>query len=333
MSRRSVISLFAPLVLAFVTASCGKDEAPPPAGSARKVLLQLNWKPEPEFGPFYAAEVGGHFRTAGLEVEIRAGGSGAPTTDLLAAKQVPFAIVSADQIILSRAIGKKIVGIFAVYQKDPMCLMTHKARGLKSLPELLKAPGTLAIERGMPFATWLEKTVGFGPARIVPSPYGDLKYLRSDPTYALQGFATSEPIAAKRQGIDVDVFLVADLGFDTYQTVLAVHEDTLAQDVDLVVRMVRAVTKGWEGYMKEPGPVNAVMGKLNTTMDAETFAAVTTAQIPHVVSDATKARGPGTMSLERWQKLSAQMTESGVVKAGVDPASCFRDPVEMLKSK
>lgn len=322
----------ATLALLLVAASCGEDDVPP-AGAFRKVTVQLNWKPEPEFGPFFAAEVGGHFQAEGLDVELRAGGSGAPTSDLLAAKQVPFAIVSADQIILSRAVGKKIVGVFAVYQKDPMCLMTHKARGIKSLPDLLKAPGTLAIERGMPFATWLEKTIGFGTAKIVPSPYGDLKYLRTDANYALQGFATSEPIAARRQGLDVDVFLVADLGFDTYQTVLAVHEDTLTQDPDLVVRMVRAVSKGWEGYMKNPLPVNDVMAKLNTTMDAETFAAVTTAQIPHVVSEDTSTRGPGTMSLVRWQKLSSQMAEAGVVRSVVDPASCFRDPVELLKAK
>ena len=69
---------------------------------------------------------------------------------MVATKQVPFAVVSADQIVVARSMGKKIVGIFAVYQKDPMCIITHKARGLGSLEAVVKAPGTLAIERGMP---------------------------------------------------------------------------------------------------------------------------------------------------------------------------------------
>lgn len=320
--------------LAALLCACSKQETAPAApGAPRKVTLQLNWKAEPEFGPFYAAEQAGHFQEQGLDVELRQGGSGAPTTDLLATKQVAFAIVSGDQVVLSRAVGKKLVALFAVYQKDPMCLMTPKARGLKTLADVVHAPGTLAIERGMPFATWMEKTIGFGPALVVPSPYGDLKYLKGDPNYAMQAFATSEPIAAKKAGLDVDVFLVADAGFNPYQTILAVHEDTLAQDPDLVRRMLAAVTAGWRDYLADPSATNARMATLNPTMDAQTFAAVAEAQKPHVLSDETTSRGPGTMNLARWKQLVEQMTTSGVVRQPVDPASCFRDPVELLAGK
>jgi NitT/TauT family transport system substrate-binding protein len=326
-----LLPLTACLAAVLALASCAKPEAP--SGGPQKVTLQLNWKAEPEFGPFYAAERGGYFQKNGLDVELRQGGSGAPTTDLLATKQVEFAIVSADQVVIARSVGKKIVGIFAVYQKDPMCLMTHKARNIATLADLVHAPGTLAMERGMPFASWIDKTIGFGPARIVPSPYGDLKYLQGDPDYAMQAFATSEPIAAKRLGIDVAVFLVADAGFNPYQTVLAVHEDTLREEPDLVVRMLKAVTTGWRDYLSDPAPTNAVMAKANPTMDAATFAAVAEAQKPHVVSDETTKRGPGTMSLTRWTTLVEQMTIAGVVRTPVDPDSCFRDPVGLLAGK
>lgn len=317
-------------MLALFSACAKEVPAPAAPGAPRQVTLQLNWKAEPEFGPFYAAAQGGHFKEQGLEVELRQGGSGAPTTDLLATKQVAFAIVSGDQIVLSRAVGKKLVGIFAVYQKDPMCLMTLKARGIATLADLVHAPGTLAIERGMPFATWIEKTIGLGSALVVPSPYGDLKYLKGDPNYAMQAFATSEPIAAKKAGLDVDVFLVADAGFNPYQTILAVHEDTLAGDPDLVLRMLKAVTAGWRDYLADPSATNATMTGLNPTMDAATFAAVAEAQKPHVVSAETTLRGPGTMNLTRWKQLVQQMTISGVVRQAVDPGSCFRDPVELL---
>lgn len=318
------------VVAALAAVVTGCSEAPPPADAKRQVTLQLNWKPEPEFGPFYAAAENGRFAAEGLEVELRPGGSGAPTTDLLATGQVPFAIVSGDQIVLARAVGKRIVGIFAVYQKDPTAFMTQKARGIASFRDLMHAPGTLAMERGMPFVSWIEKTIGLGPARIVPSPYGDLKYLRSDPAYAMQAFATAEPVAAKKQGIEVDVFLVADAGFDPYNTVLAVHEDTLANDADLVRRMLRATTAGWRDYLADPKATNETMAKLNPTMDLETFAAIAETQKPHVRSADTETRGPGAMNLERWTRLVAQMTGSGVVPAKVEPAECFRDPVALL---
>jgi hypothetical protein len=68
-------------------------------------------------------------------------------------------------------------------------------------------------------------------------------------------------------------------------------------------------------------------------MDAATFAAVAEAQKPHVTSDETTQRGPGTMTLTRWNTLVEQMTTAGVVRTPVDPASCFRDPVELLAGK
>jgi NitT/TauT family transport system substrate-binding protein len=295
----------------FGVLACSDDKpaasAPNEPSPPKKVTLQLNWKPEPEFGPFYAAQVIGAFAERGLEVELRPGGSGAPTTELLGAKNVPFAMVSADEIIRARAVGNKLVGIFAVYQKDPMAQMTHRARGLTSLAEVIKAPGTLALERGAPFATWFEKTVGYGPAKIVPSPYGDLSF--------------------------VDVFLIADAGYNAYQTVLAIHEDLLTEDAALVKKMLEAVTAGWRAYQSDPKATNAAMAKLNPTMDAETFAAITEAQRTHVESDATRERGPGTMDLARWQTLVKQMTDTGLITKPVDPAACFRDPVALLAGK
>jgi NitT/TauT family transport system substrate-binding protein len=175
--------------------------------------------------------------------------------------------------------------------------------------------------------------VGYGPAKIVPSPYGDLSFLRNDPNYAMQGFATSEPVAARKLGLDVDVFLIADAGYNAYQTVLAIHEDLLTEDAKLVKNMLEAVTAGWRTYQSDPKATNAAMAKLNPTMDAATFEAVTEAQRAHVESDATRARGPGTMELARWQTLVTQMTDAGLIKTPVDPASCFRDPVGLLVGK
>ncbi len=61
MHRRSFLSL-----CAAVLAACSK-----PA----KIRLALNWKPDPQFGGFYAAPYDKH----GLDVEILPGGAGTPT--------------------------------------------------------------------------------------------------------------------------------------------------------------------------------------------------------------------------------------------------------------
>ena len=81
------------IVAAAISAGCGKEND----SSRAAVTLQLNWKPEPQFGGFYAAEVDGIYARHGLNVRITAGGAGAPTVDMIGAGTVPFAIVSADE--------------------------------------------------------------------------------------------------------------------------------------------------------------------------------------------------------------------------------------------
>ena len=125
------------IVAAAISAGCGKgnDESSRPA-----VSLQLNWKPEPQFGGFYAAEIDGIYARHGLNVTITAGGAGAPTIDMIGAGTVPFAIVSADEIVRARAMGNLVVALFAVYQTNPQGIMTRASRGFKTLARRLHPP-------------------------------------------------------------------------------------------------------------------------------------------------------------------------------------------------
>ena len=60
---------------AFILAGC-KDDKP---GVALKgdVSLTLDWRPEPEFGGFYAAQQNGAFAKHNLDVTIKSAGEGA----------------------------------------------------------------------------------------------------------------------------------------------------------------------------------------------------------------------------------------------------------------
>ncbi len=54
------------------------------AANADPVQLALNWKAEPQFGGFYAAQVLGLYAKNSLDVAIIEGGSGTPTIQMLA---------------------------------------------------------------------------------------------------------------------------------------------------------------------------------------------------------------------------------------------------------
>ena len=326
MKRTFVVFLLAALL---GIQGCSKSSNEPTDGqagesSAAQLVLQLNWKPEPEFGGFYAAQLDNLYRQHGLNVAIRPGGPGTPTPDMLGAGTVDFAIIGGDEIIRARAHGNNIVALFAVYQTDPHAIMTRADRGFTSLADVFTHEGTLALERGLPYADYLEKKYGFGKLRIVPSPFGDLSLYRTDPNYSMQVFVTAEPFAAKKIGIEPKTFLIADSGYNPYMTILATSESYLRTHPQTVDRLISAVREGWRNYLADPVKTNEYMGTLNPTMSQETFAAAAETQKP-MVETADPAR-LGTMTLERWQTLMQQLVELKVIDRPIDVKSIYYQP-------
>jgi NitT/TauT family transport system substrate-binding protein len=318
--------LFVSLLTTVIALGCGKEKEPASGANLRRVTLQLNWKPEPQFGGFYAAELNGAYRKHGLDVTVTAGGAGAPTVEMIGAGTVPFAIVSADEIVRARGRGNRVVALFAVYQTNPQCLMTRASRGLKSLEELFSRPGTLAMERGLPYSDFLERKYGFKNLKIVPSPFGDLTLYRTEDNYAMQCFITSEPLAAKRIGVESQAFLIAESGYNPYTTVLATSESYLQANPEIVRSMVEAVREGWQAYLDDAAKANEYMGKLNPTMYAQTFKESAEAQKPLIRTTETEKLGLGAMTRSRWQNLVEQLLDIKAIDQPVAPESCFAAP-------
>jgi NitT/TauT family transport system substrate-binding protein len=309
--RRTGLALLATLGLF----ACGAPDPEP------RLSLALNWKPEPEFGGVFEAERIGAFAERGLAVE-RTGGPGAPVVQMVTARQVTFGIASADEVVLARDRGSDIVAIFATYQTCPQGLMTHAARGLASLDALFAAGGTLAVEPGLPYVKFLEQRYGFGALQVVPYSYSIGPFL-SDPLLTQQVFVTAEPIAARRAKADPQVFLVADSGYNPYTAVVITHGETLRGDAARVARFVAALREGWQGYLADPGPANAMMGPLNPEMDAEAFRLAAEAQQPLIeVAGGTV----GSMTRERWAELADQLKALGLVKEAQPADAYFTNP-------
>jgi NitT/TauT family transport system substrate-binding protein len=322
--RTIIVAILASLLCV----ACGKASNSSSGTARPKVKLQLNWKPEPQFGGFYAAEVEGIYSRHGLDVTITAGGAGAPTVEMIGAGTVPFAIVSGDEIIRARAKDNPVVALSAVYQTNPQGIMTRAARGFKTLSDVFAHPGTLAIERGLPYADFLEKKYGFAKLKIVPSPFGDLSLYRTQPDYAMQCFVTSEPLAAKETGIEPQTFLIAESGYNPYTTVLATSESYLKANPRIVKSMIEAVREGWQNYLADPTQTNEYMGKLNPTMDAKTFKDSAEAQKPLIETGDTKRLGLGAMTIERWQMLVQQSVDLKVIDNQIDAQASFSEPTK-----
>lgn len=311
--------------LGALAVGCSRDKAEPAAAAGQaggntepakpapaRVKLALDWVPEPEFGGFYAARESGAFARHGLEVEVLGGGAGAPVSQMVGSGQVEFGTTSADELLTARARGVDLVPLFVVYQTSPRAIMAHASRGATTLEQVLSS-GTVAMEPGAPYTLFLKKKYGFDKVKIVPYDGGVARFV-ADKDFAQQCFLTSEPLAAKKQGADPIVFKVADEGFNPYATVVMTRRELIQKSPERVRAFVQAVREGWRAYLDDPKPANAIMAKLNTTMDAETFAAIAEAQKPLIETEETKAKGLGVMNRERWETLGKQLVELGLVE-------------------
>lgn len=312
------------LVLLLGVFACGKENASGEAGSSGEpIKLQLNWKPEPQFGGFYAAKNTGAFSKHRVNVEVIEGGVGTPTVQMVAAGKVEFGIVSADELVLARDKGADVVALFAAYQTCPQGIMTHAEAGLKQIGDVFQTPGTVAMQKGLPYSNYLEKKYGFEKVKIVPSPFGDLSVFRTDPRYSMQCFVTSEPLAAARAGLKVKTFLISEAGYNPYTTVLVTRGDYLKSDQQTVKAVVDAVREGWTAYLADPVSTNAAMQQMNPTMDSQTFSESAAAQKPLIETEETKKLGLGVMTSERWQTLIEQLAELNLIEHKPAPAECF----------
>ncbi len=282
------------------------------------VQLTLDWFPEPEHGGFFAAQVAGDFAAAGLDLEIVAGRPEAPVIPQVAAGRVAFGISDAAAVLAARAQEVPIVAVFAAMQRNPRCILVH-ADGPRTLADLRDL--TLAMNIREPYSQFLRARVGLQGVAVVPYT-GSVAPFLSDPTYAQQAYAFSEPIVVTRHEAGARCLLVADLGFDPYAGLVITSERMISEQPARVRAFVAAATTGWQSYLRDPTAAHAEIHARNPAMDLPTLTASAAALAP-LVTPADGGR-PGTMTAARWHTLHTQLAELGVYPAAdVDPTRAF----------
>tara|TARA_B100000809_G_scaffold70111_1_gene67549 strand:- start:428 stop:1306 length:879 start_codon:yes stop_codon:yes gene_type:complete len=273
--------------------------------------LALNWFPEAQHGGYYAAQLRGLYREAGVNVEILGGGPDAPVVQRVATGQVAFGLTNADGVINARAAGAPIVALFAPYQINPRCLVVHESSGITAIEEL--ADVTLALSQRPAFSHFLRKRYPFRNVTVVPY-HGSVTPFLEDSRYAMQGYVFSEPVVARRLGADARALMVADTGFNPYASALIASEATVRERPELVEAVVAASRLGWSQYLQRPLETNEHIHGLNPEMDMEILEAGVELSRDLVLDEVAQQYGIGHMSHERWQLLVEQMVEAGVVE-------------------
>ena len=149
------------LVLASTAAltGCGEKEETL-TGSVKertRLTVLLDWTPNADHAPIYAAMANGAFDRAGLDVELKTPSDPSAALKLVAARKVDLAISYQPDLLLARDKGLKVAAVAALVQKPLTSLMAldPKIRSVKDLKG--KTLGVWFGGNEYPFLNWMAK--------------------------------------------------------------------------------------------------------------------------------------------------------------------------------
>jgi len=312
---RSVVVAAATFLCLHVGCDQSKDGSATPA--AAMVRVQLNWVPEPEFGGIFAAQQDGLYSAAGLDVDIRKGGSQVPVAQLVASGQADFGVMTAEDVLTLRDRGGDLVAVFAIFQENPTGFLLHESNPITTIEQLWTSSSTVAVDANPPFVRLLNAKYGGKDLKMVPYTGALAGFLASEDAVQ-QCFITAEPVECRLRGVPTRVLSVATV-FNPYAAVLATSAASAAKRPQVVEAFVRATSEGWRRYFAEPSKYNPGIAALNPSMSLEAMNIAAEMERPLIVpADGSPI---GSMRLERWQQLERELAQVGTIESGRMPSA------------
>ena len=297
-----------------------------PVSAQDKVTKATNWKAQAEHGGYYQAVATGIYAKYGLDVTIRQGGPNVDNNLLMLAGRIDFNMGgNSDSVFAFAEKNIPFRAVAAIFQKDPQILMSHPGVGNDSLAAL-KGKKILVSKAGVvSYYPYLKKMFGFTDDMVVPYTFNIAPFL-ADKQISQQGYATSEPYAAIKAGVNPVVHLLADNGYRTYSTTIEVSQKLIDEKPDLVQRFVDASILGWKDYLYgNPAPGNALIKKDNPDMTDDQIAFSIEAMKKYGIVDSGDAKtlGIGAMTDKRWKEAFDDAQALGVYAPGTDYTKAY----------
>jgi NitT/TauT family transport system substrate-binding protein len=252
---RIIISLW--IAMLFLVA-CGTDE--PAVTDLLPIRLPMGFVADPQFAPFYVAAEKGYFAEAGFEIEFDYGFE----TDgvaLVGANELPFAIVSGEQVLLARAQEVPVVYVMEWFQKFPIAVVSLAEANILTPQDLNGRSIGLPGFFGASYVGYLGLLAASGvqPEDVNASDIGfnQIESLLSGQSEAVVGYANNEPVQLAGQGEAVNVIQVSDY-IDMVANGIITNETIIAENPEMVTHFVGAALRGLADTLADPDEAFAI---------------------------------------------------------------------------
>lgn len=324
MNRRGALGLLGGTAAAYLFPIPGARVS---AQTLDKVSYQTNWRAQAEHGGFYLAVANGIYKKYGIEADIRMGGPQQNPSQLLLGGRVDMIMSNSFEAINYVKENLPFLCIASIFQKDPQVIISHPGVGHDRLENLKGKPMLIGAAGRTSYWPFLKAKFGYTDEQIRPYTFNMAPFL-ADKQISQQGFLSSEPYAVMQGGVTPVVHLLADNGFENYQTTVNISRKMVDEKKDVVQRFMTASLEGWAEYMKGgPGneAANAMIKKDNPDMSDDKIAYALKVMNENGIvrsGDALKL-GIGAMTAERWKRFYDTMADAGAFPKGLDITKAY----------
>lgn len=251
MFRKLILFIFG---ATFALSGCTGSGSGEEADGLTKIRLPMGYIPNIQYAPLYVAAEKGYFRDAGLDIEF----DYKLETDgvaLVGSGELPFSLVSGEQVPLARAQGLPVKYVAAWYQQYPVSVLANSEQGIL-IPQDLKdkkigLPGLfganyVGLRALLHVARMSEEDVtldaiGFNQVDLLAAGEQDI----------IVGYTANEPIQLRARGIPVTEIRVSDYVQLASNGILA-SEKVIQENPELVRGFVGAFLKGLADTIADP---------------------------------------------------------------------------------
>ncbi len=258
MRRLPIPTAIALGAVALTLAACGEKQDPEPSATTpQRLRLMLDFFPNADHAPIYAAQAGGHFRDGGLDVQVRTPSDPAAPLKLLAAGRVDLAISYEPELLLARDKGLKVVSVAALVQKPLTSIMALPGAKIRRPSDLDgKKVGTAGIPYQSAYLRSILEGAGVDPGRVKEVNVGfnlvpAMLSKRVDAT--LGAFWNYEGVELQRRKKNPTIIRMERAGVPEYdELVIVAREVDLRERGALVRRFLQALARGADDVREDP---------------------------------------------------------------------------------
>ncbi|MBN2116668.1 MAG: ABC transporter substrate-binding protein [Anaerolineales bacterium] len=311
------------LGLALALSACSRSQSPDGSAGLTRIRLPMGYIPNIQFAPMYVTIQKGYFRAAGLDVEL----DYKFETDgvaLVGAGELPFAVVSGEQVLLARAQGLPVVYVGAWYQQYPVSVVARSELGIL-IPQDLKGkkiglPGLFGANYVGLRALLSEAKMSESDVNLDSIGFNQVELFVAGEQDVIVGYTANEPIQLRAREIPVTEIRVSDYVQLASNGILA-SEKVIAENPELVRAFVSAFLKGLADTIADPEEafeLSAAHIPNLADLDADVQKQVLATSI-----EQWKADRLGYSDPQAWENMQDVLLEAGLIDQKMDLNKAF----------